>query len=696
MKKSLLIATLLCFTLTSVAQDVWEDDEEEVEVLAPKTVKAQKAPKATKAPKAKKASKKAAEQVQPVQEEQDVEDVQLVEELPQEQGVQDVQITEDEPQVQDVQIAEDEPQVQDLQFAEDEPQVQDVQDVQFAEDEPQVQAAPRVQSGEVKGAHPYKVEENEKVAPEYAHWSIILRAGFNSFDGDFSNEKAHAFAIPSAGLALEYNFTPVWSIGAEYMYDMYTVIGKQGLDKDGNKLQNADTLLNGHLHRAGVYVAMDFMNLILPHAQKKVFSLIPYIGAGGVWYKRAAYFKDDYYFDAEKGKITPGTETHQRGNTANYINADGEIGNGDYDTQYNMEGYIQAGVELDCNLNRTLALGLRANYTYFTRDYIDGRGYYPGKASYASKNNDGIFEITANLRFKLEAVSKTHVRNISGFDTWKEKEKKEEQKCCHDTLIIKHDSVIIRETYRQQLLQKEQNRIYYVYFENNKSNLDDKALITIQQVADIMLEDTTLYAVVTGYCDNTGSNSLNYALGDKRAANVMDELSAEHGIDTARMYAMGMGKVIGHRSKAAYSPNRRAAIRLVDKATFLRMQQNLDSKRADRIVEEDSKKAAPAPAVKTVPLSESARPAAKPNEYKRRSHETVTTEASTTLSKLARKYYNNTYCWVYIYMANLDKIANPNDITPGIELIIPELTKEEMKITKDESLVLFGNARQRK
>ena len=167
---------------------------------------------------------------------------------------------------------------------------------------------------------------------------------------------------------------------------------------------------------------------------------------------------------------------------------------------------------------------------------------------------------------------------------------------------------------------------------NNKSNLDDKALITIQQVADILAEDSTLYAVVTGYCDNTGSASLNYALGDKRADNVIGELREEHQVDSERMYAMGMGKLIGHRSTAAYGPNRRVAIRLVDKATFERMKQDLDDKRANRIVEEDT------PVVNTVPLAQSARPTAQPNEYQRRTHEEITTEKSTTLSKLARNY----------------------------------------------------------
>ena len=525
------------------------------------------------------------------------------------------------------------------------------------------------ESEEEKGAHPYKVEENENVPPEFAHWSIIPHIGFSSFDGDFTSEAKHSVAVPAAGLALEYNFTPVWSLGIEYMYDMYTVTGATG---------HADTLLTGHMHKAGGYLSMDLISIIFPRAKKKILSVIPYVGGGVAFYRRAKYHMDDYYVDPRTGiEYNP---THKRGNTASYINADGEVAP-ERDKGYKSIGYLQAGVNVEFNLNRTLALGVRANYSYFTRDYVDGRGYHKySPSSFASKNNDGIFDVTLNMRIKFEAQSKNHVRNISAFDTWEKKP--EAQKPCHDTVIIRHDSIIIRETFQQK--EKELEQYYYVYFANNKADIDDKGLITIQQVAERLQEDTTLYAIVTGYCDNTGSNSLNYALGDRRADNVVDELAQEHGIDMERMHAGGMGKVIGRRSTASYGPNRRAAIRLVDKETFERMKYNLDDQKANRPEEE-----------KTVPLTESSRPV-KANVYKERISEEITSEKSTTLSKLARQYYNNTYCWVYIYIANKEKISNPNALLPGTKLIIPELTEKEMQITKDESLVLFSNARQQK
>ena len=590
---------------------------------------------------------------------------------------------QEQAQVQEQAQAQEQTQAQEQAQTEEQAQAQE----QAQAEEPE-QA--QKQSEDVKGAHPYKVEENKEIAQEFAHWSLIPHAGFNAFDGDFTSEMKHCVAVPAAGVALEYNFTPVWSIGIQYMYDMYTVTGRS-VDAEGLPTHTVDTLLNGHMHKAGGYLAMDFMNLIFPRAEKKIVSIIPYVGGGAAWYRRACYYKDDRYFDASKGKwINP---THGRGETKGYINADEEFA-GDYDKTYNTIGYLQAGVDVDFNLNRTLALGIRADYTYFTRDYVDGRGYHKQSASsYASKNNDGIFDVTLNLRVKFEAVKKTHVRNISSFETW---EKKMAMRPSHDTVIIRHDSIIIRETYEQY--ERDLESVYYVYFDNNKANLDNKALITIQQVADRLEEDSTLYAVVTGYCDNTGSDKLNFALGDKRAANVVDELEAEHGIDSTHLHGRGMGKIIGRRSQAAYSPNRRASIRLVDKETFDRMKENLEEQHATLEEEigyepepEPVAKPAPAP-VKTVPLAESSRKE-KVNEYKQRDNETVVTDPNTTLSKLARQYYDNTYCWVYIYIANKEKISNPNKLTPGIELTIPELTEQEMNITKDEGLVLYNNAR---
>jgi nucleoid-associated protein YgaU len=70
--------------------------------------------------------------------------------------------------------------------------------------------------------------------------------------------------------------------------------------------------------------------------------------------------------------------------------------------------------------------------------------------------------------------------------------------------------------------------------------------------------------------------------------------------------------------------------------------------------------------------------------------EKVTVEKGVSLTKLARQNYDNIYCWVYIYLANKDRITSPNAIPNGTELLIPELTEEELHITKEESIALYG------
>lgn len=551
----------------------------------------------------------------------------------------------------------------------------------------------------LKGVHPYKLEENEKgVKPEIAHWSIIPHIGFSAFDGDFTSEMKHTVAIPSVGLGVEYNFTPIWNIGIEYMYDMYNVTGAKNA---------ADTLLTGHMHKAGAYLSLDLINLMFPRAHKKIVSIFPYVGGGMAFYKRAKYYMDDMYYDAQKGQMI--NPTHGRGNTTGYINADGELGP-DRDKKYQMLGYLQAGVNLEFNLNRTLALGVRANYSYFTRDYMDGRGYHKqSSSSYASKNNDGIFDVTLNMRFKLEAVKKSHPRNMPSYSEFDKLLAAGEDAQpatnmmapAHDTVIIRHDSIIIREIIRE----KKQPRIYNVYFDNDKDELRQDAQTTIQEAAMAMEEDPTLYAVVIGYCDNTGSKAHNYDLGDRRSNNVHNELAEEYGIPAEHIYNAGVGKIAARKSDKSFGPNRRVSIHLVDKETFELMKLELDDKNSNRNTD-DSKpvvynkentirtprlEALIGEDVETVSLAESARKIEDLTaQYKNRTSDTVTVEKGTTLSKLARKYYNNTQCWVYIYMANNDRLATPNNLQEGTQLIIPELTQEELKISMNECLRLYG------
>ena len=223
------------------------------------------------------------------------------------------------------------------------------------------------QEESVKGVHPYKEGENGEVSKVFSHWSLIPQVGFNIFDGDFNSEMKHAISYPNAGIALEYSFTPAWNLGIDYMFNRYRVTGKA--DE-----RNAEVLLNGYMHEVGMYLSLDLISLFFPREKKKVVGLQPLVGLGYAWYRNTVMY-DDY----------------ARGNTAN--------SEPQKMSSYDGAFFIRAGANLEFNLNRTLSLGVRAQYNYFVNDYIDGRGYR-GVRAIASKNNDGIFDITLNMRIK--------------------------------------------------------------------------------------------------------------------------------------------------------------------------------------------------------------------------------------------------------------------------------------------------------
>lgn len=62
-----------------------------------------------------------------------------------------------------------------------------------------------------------------------------------------------------------------------------------------------------------------------------------------------------------------------------------------------------------------------------------------------------------------------------------------------------------------------------------------------------------------------------------------------------------------------------------------------------------------------------------------------------SLSQLARKYYNNTFCWVYLWIANRSKAPDPNLILPKCEIRVPQLSEDCQKtITKQEAKDMYA------
>lgn len=478
-----------------------------------------------------------------------------------------------------------------------------------------------VRQDDTLGIHPYKVES--PIATGISNWVLTIDAGGNIFDGDFSSEMAHTVYAPTVGLGVVYNFNSGWGIGAEYLYSMYGAAGKEGAD-------NADRILNGQMHRAEGFLTFDIFNVWRPYNPRKLFALNLIAGGGVGWFKNDTYYPD-------------------KGHTGSQ--------NPMHDDEFACRSMFLGGADFQFNVSRSISIGVKGVYHFFTKDNIDGR--------VLGNNNDGIFDFTLSMRYKIDAVHKSHVCNankdfLSGkiAEETSSKGGQVNTSAAHQsdtTIIYKSDTVVINNTV---VVKEPSETEYYVYFENDKSVLTDAALTTIQQVGTRLQRNKNLYVEVIGSCDNTGSQHYNKQLGQDRADNVMGELIEEYDIDPNRMVGTSRGILTTKTGKTIYSPNRRAEIRILTKKQFE------EAKQQQQQLQEQQK-------------TEVQQPASKPTATKRHHNgkgKMMVLEPGMTLGGLALQEYGNAVYWIYIYEANKSKIADPNHVKDGTELFVPELT----------------------
>lgn len=470
------------------------------------------------------------------------------------------------------------------------------------------------------GIHPWKHTNN--LSNEFSHWSLTFEAGFNLIDADFN--QPHVTIIPktkvrpTGAISLEYNFTPTWGLAGFYSYANYGVKQKE----------TADWLLYGHMHTVDLLLTYDLVDAWFPHRKTDIFSCYLLAGIGMAFY------------DSE---LTVGEETFKPRT----------------DGKYDMAGAIAVGLAFEFNVSRQIALGAKGLYHIYTQDNLD--------AKVQGNNNDCQEYVSAYLRWKIGGKKKNHQRNFSSDEVFASQLQNSEQalrKTQKDTVVVMHkDTVVISHENRIQSASevKIPEIRQYVYFATDRSSLDNLALITVQQFAAQMQEDSSLCVELAGYCDNTGSEQHNLQLAQRRANRVAEELGKVYGISPERIAPVGRGVLTNVDN--SYLPNRRVEMRIISKEECRQLQQEKAK------VEESVAPVAVKPAAKPAILT------------------TVNTQKNTTtLSRLARKYFGNTDCWVYIYAANRDKLRNPDYIPENITLKIPNLSEEQKSISHEEAI----------
>lgn len=531
----------------------------------------------------------------------------------------------------------------------------------------------------VKGVHP--LYDSTPVSPEISNWSLYLALGGNLFDGDFTSEKKHAFFLPTAGIGAAYHFNNTWALGLDYKFRLYRVFGADG---------HAKTLLNGRTHQASGYLTFDIFNCFRPQNKHKLFSLDLILGAGAFWYKNWTYYPNVYKANLYNDFVY---QQHTKEQAA------------EESAKYRVFGMFIGGASFEFNLNRSIQLGARVLYNYATTDLVDGR--------VRGNNNDGILDMEFLLRYKIDAVHKSHTRNFRSKEALEEMiaagEPQQPEK--RDTVYLGHpkDTVYIssRDTlyvinrhspgmgrltgtipggYDDSDIIPNAHYYYVVYFDNDDPSLDNMAKSIVQEAAQRMQTDREVKALIIGSCDNTGAVEYNKWLAVTRAYNVAHEMTEGYGVTENRIYTVGRGIMIDNRPEGSYRPNRRVEIHLLKQIeyeqaiqVYKEFESNKSVKRGSAVRQKDETPTAQTNMVIKVP-----------NDLNVADGDQITVRHNTTLQRLAQKYYNNTNCWVYIYLANGERVAIPDQVVEGTSITLPLLTDKQRQVTVDEVKELLG------
>lgn len=105
-----------------------------------------------------------------------------------------------------------------------------------------------------------------------------------------------------------------------------------------------------------------------------------------------------------------------------------------------------------------------------------------------------------------------------------------------------------------------------VFFDLDKSDIDDKARTTLRSQAEWLQRYPQKRITIEGHCDERGTREYNLALGDRRA-NAAKNYLAALGIDPSRITTISYGKerpeALGS-DEAAWAQNRRAVTVTID------------------------------------------------------------------------------------------------------------------------------------
>ena len=105
--------------------------------------------------------------------------------------------------------------------------------------------------------------------------------------------------------------------------------------------------------------------------------------------------------------------------------------------------------------------------------------------------------------------------------------------------------------------------LYGIHFDTDKADIKPESQPTLAEVAKLLKQDPSLKLHIVGHTDNVGEIDYNVGLSERRAAAVVKELTAKHGIAAARLRPAGVGMlapVAPNDSEQGRAKNRRVEL----------------------------------------------------------------------------------------------------------------------------------------
>lgn len=406
-------------------------------------------------------------------------------------------------------------------------------------------------------------------ASEFSIWSVTAEAGFCIFDGDVSQSRMQllpqSITDVSYGGTVEYAISPIWGLALDFYH--FPLNGR-----------NKDLSFVAPLNTSDINATINFTKLIFPRSQSK-FSIL---GAIGIGY---AFYQTDYK--------TPDPDNSP------VVSLPGQALS------------IPVTFSLEYNISKKYALGGKIHYRAYNKDNMEGDPRY----NYKGVTNDFIGSGMIYLRYKFNNSKKRdHRRNINmnQFDPpccaeidddkvkteakldsimrlFKTQMDEQNNKIDSLTNLLAENGpdndedgvpnvrdkepltplntpvdfwgkTILTPQIVTQLIVKQDtiakiDDMPAVFFDFDKTGLDDDALEAIRKVSAKMKADPTLIVEVRGYCDAMGNIPYNENLSQRRSNKVKAEMMKVWGIPGNRIIANGKGKVFEPQTK--YRPNRR-------------------------------------------------------------------------------------------------------------------------------------------